>query len=254
LQSKCKPEETVIVSGIGCSSKMPHFVKTYAFESLHGRSLPVASAIKLANNSLRVIAVSGDGDGYGIGMGHLVHAMRRNFDINYIVTDNQVYGLTTGQTSPTSPKGFKTKSTPFGVIEIPVNPMALAIASGATYAARGFAGDIKHLSSLIAGGLAHKGFSLIDVLQPCVTFNQLGTYQYYQKNCYKLEGTGHNPQDKVAAFTRSQEWGEKKIPIGLFYTEERPTYEDEIPHIQKKPLVKHGISNVNISKLLDELE
>ncbi len=247
-------KDTVVVSGIGCSGKLPHFAKTYAYESLHGRALPVATGVKLANNKLTVIAVGGDGDGYGIGMGHFMHAMRRNIDMNYIVHNNQIYGLTTGQTSPTSEKGMKSKSTPHGVIEVPVNPLAIAIAGGATFVARGFSGDLKHLTSLISQAIAHKGFALVDVLQPCVTFNKINTYPYFQKNCYKLEEKGHDPKDKMKAFERAQEWGEGKIPIGVFYKEERPTYEDELPTIAEKPLAHQDVSNVDISKLLDELE
>ncbi|MEM2963471.1 MAG: thiamine pyrophosphate-dependent enzyme [Candidatus Anstonellales archaeon] len=250
----CNPKDTVIVSGIGCSGKLPHFAKTYAYESLHGRALPVATGIKLTNHTLKVIAVGGDGDGYGIGMGHFIHCMRRNIDITYIVHNNQIYGLTTGQASPTSEKGAKTKSTPHGVIEIPINPISLAIATGATFVARGFSGDLKHLTSLFSQAIAHKGFSLVDVLQPCVIFNKINTYSFFQKNCYKLEEQNHNPEDKIAAFQKSLEWGEGKIPIGIFYRESRPTYEDELPTIQKTPLHRHDISNVNIERLLDEFE
>jgi len=227
--------ELVLATGIGCGSKINHWVKCYGFEGLHGRPLPVATGIKLANPSLTVVAIGGDGDGYGLGMGHFIHSMRRNINMTYIVQDNQIYGLTTGQTSPTSSTGTKSKSTPFGAIELPVNPIQLALASGATYIARGYAGDIPHLSGLIAGALRHPGFALIDVLQPCVTFNKVNTYDFFAKRVYKLE---EDKSFNVAgvwldgarfgidkAFERAAEW-DKRIAIGLFYKEERPTYED----------------------------
>ncbi len=243
--------QVCVASGVGCSSKLPHYIKTYGFEGLHGRSLPPATAIKLANRELEVFAVGGDGDGYGIGMGHFIHTCRRNIDMTYIVHDNQIYGLTTGQTSPTTEKGTKTKSTPHGAIEVPVNPMALAIASGATFVARGFSGDMKHLVSLIKQAAQHKGFAIIDVFQPCVTFNKVNTFQYFQQRVYKLDGTDYDPTDKMKAMEKSFEWGDK-IPIGVLYKEERPTYEDELPQIAKVPLVKQPIDNISIDKLMDE--
>jgi 2-oxoglutarate ferredoxin oxidoreductase subunit beta len=249
--------EVVIASGIGCSGKTPHYLCTYGFESLHGRPLPVASAIKLANTDLTVIAEGGDGDGYGIGAQHFVHIMRRNYDLTYIVHDNQLYGLTTGQASPTSLPGMKTKTTPWGVIETPFNPIAYAILGGSTYVARGFAGDIPHLKELIKGAITHKGFALVDVFQPCVTFNYLNTYQWFQERLYKLETAGHDIKDRDAAMSKAQEdsrSGYKKIPIGLFYKEERPTYEEQLPQIKGKPLVRHDISKVDISMAYEELE
>jgi 2-oxoglutarate ferredoxin oxidoreductase subunit beta len=249
-----EPHNTVIVSGIGCSGKMPHYVRSYGFESLHGRVLPPASGIKLANHELNVIGVGGDGDGYGIGMGHFIHIMRRNYDLTYIVHDNQVYGLTTGQAAPTTQKGMKTKSTPYGNLEEPVHPLPLALTMGATYVARGFAGDLKHLSSIIAGGIKHKGFALIDVLQPCVTFNKLNTYQYWQQRCYKLEGQGHDASSHEKAMEKANEdWktNYEKIPIGLFYRENKPTYESELPQL-KVPLVKHDTKPVGLEEAMDE--
>lgn len=245
-----KRENTVIVSGIGCSDKYHQYINTYGFESVHGRILPVAMGIRLANHNLNVVAIGGDGDGYGIGMCHFVHAMRRNLNMTYIVCNNQIYGLTTGQTSPTSSKGFKTKSTPFGSIEMPVNPIAIALASGATYIARGFAGDVEHLKNLIINGVKHKGFSLIDVFQPCVSFNHKNTYQWFNERIYKLE-SHYNPRNKEAAFKKANE--SEKLPIGLFYAEERPSYEEEVEQIKKRPLVKQNISNIDISDLMDEL-
>ncbi len=220
----------VIVSGIGCSSNLPHFLSSYGYHGIHGRSIPVAEGIRWANHGLTVIGTGGDGDGFGIGAGHFVHAMRRNVDLTYVTMDNQIYGLTTGQASPTSTMGQKTKSTPTGVIEHPIEPISLALASGATYIARGFSGDVKQLTDLVAAGIQHHGFSFVDVFSPCVTYNKINTFDFFRQRVYKLESAGHDPSDIVAAWQRSLEWGDK-IPIGLFYRAERPTYEDleEVP-------------------------
>ncbi|VVB56639.1 2-oxoglutarate synthase subunit KorB [uncultured archaeon] len=247
-----EPHQTVVVSGIGCSGKLPHFIKTYGFEGLHGRSLPAASAIKMANHALTVVDVGGDGDGYGIGMGHFIHTCRRNIDFTYIVHNNQIYGLTTGQTSPTSEKGFKTKSTPEGVLEEPVNPMALAISAGATFVARGFSGNLPHLADLMCQGIQHKGFAIIDVLQPCVTFNKLNTYEYFVKKVYKLDESNHDASDKTAALAKAEEWAEK-IPIGVLYKVSKPTYEDGTPQLKEGPLVKQSLKR-DVGALLAEFE
>src|SRR6059036_1175814 len=162
-----QPHEVLVVSGIGCSSNLPGFFRSYGVHSQHGRALPFATGAKLANHGMTVIVTGGDGDGYGIGLNHFIQAMRRNLDLTYLVMNNQIYGLTTGQASPTTEKGHKTKSTPRGNVELPINPMALALVSGATYVARGFSGEAKHLADLIADGIAHKGFSLVDVFSPC---------------------------------------------------------------------------------------
>ncbi len=233
-------DHVVIVSGIGCSSAMPHPFSTYGIHSLHGRLLPVAVGVKLANDDLTVIGTGGDGDGYGIGVGHLIHNARRNVDITYIVMDNEIYGLTTGQTSPTSLVGAKTKSTPFGSIENPENPIGIAIASGATYVARAFSGDPVHMSEMIKNAVLHKGFSLIDVFSPCVTFNNLNTYDWFRQRVYKLEQAGHDPSNIQKALEKSLEaeqtnWS--KVPIGLFYKVDRPTYSALDMALQKGPLV-----------------
>ena len=251
VEMNLDPHNVVIFSGIGCSSKMPHWINTYGFHSIHGRPLPVATGARLANNNLTVIAVGGDGDGYGIGIGHFIHAMRRNINITYIVTNNQVYGLTTGQTSPTSDKGFATKSTPTGVIEIPINPIALAVTTGSTYISRGFSKEMKHLTKLIVEGVNHEGFALIDVLQPCVTFNRKNTYDWFSERVYKLEETDHDVTDKQAAFLKSLEFN-NHIPIGLFYKEIKPTYENELPQIKDRSLIKHRIEDIDIRALMDE--
>jgi 2-oxoglutarate ferredoxin oxidoreductase subunit beta len=231
-----EPKDLLIVSGIGCSSNLPGFIRAYGFHSLHGRALPVATGARLANHSLNVVVTGGDGDGYGIGLGHFIHAMRRNLDITYIVMNNEIYGLTTGQASPTSSMNFITKSTPKGVIEQPINPIGLALMAGATYVSRGFSGDPKHLADLIANGIAHKGFALVDVFSPCVTWNKVNTYDYFRQRVYKLENSNHDPTDFARAVEKSIEW-DPKIPIGLFYKTQKPTYEDLEPALRKGPLV-----------------
>jgi 2-oxoglutarate/2-oxoacid ferredoxin oxidoreductase subunit beta len=248
---KIPSHNVVIVSGIGCSSNLPHFLSSYGFHAIHGRSLPVAEGIRWANHELTVIATGGDGDGFGIGCGHFVHTMRRNVDMTYVTMDNQIYGLTTGQASPTSMMGQKTKSTPGGVIERPIDPIALALASGATYVARGFSGDVKHMAELIQNGIAHKGFAFVDALSPCVTYNKINTFDYFRQRVYKLESSGHDPTNLAKAFERSLEWGDK-IPIGLFYRVERPTYEDLEDVLTAGPLAKQPTGLAGRERLLDE--
>src|SRR5213595_1311736 len=176
FELKLQPHRACVISGIGCSSNLPGYVSTYGMHTLHGRALAVATGAQLANHELKIIVTGGDGDGYGIGGNHFVHSMRRNVDVTYIVMNNQIYGLTTGQVSPTSTKGMTTKSTPFGSVENPINPIPLAIAVGATYVARGYTGQQKQLVELIKGGLSHKGFALIDTFSPCVTYNHDNNY------------------------------------------------------------------------------
>jgi len=214
------PARTMIVSGIGCSSRLPFFVKTYGFQTAHGRVLPVAMGVKIANPELTVIAVGGDGDGFSIGGGHLVHAVRRNPDITYVVMDNQIYGLTKGQTSPTSPLGIKTKSTPFGSADAPINPMAWVLASGVSFAARGFSGDPKLLIDLITAAVQHPGFAFVQAMSPCPTFNN--TYDLWRGKVVSLPAE-HNPEDRLQAM--AQAIREDAIPLGVFYRETRPTLE-----------------------------
>ena len=209
--------QVVTISGIGCSSNLPGYINTYGMHTLHGRALAVATGVKMANHGLHVIVTGGDGDGFGIGGNHFMHTMRRNVDLTYIAMDNQIYGLTTGQVSPTSRIGMKTKSTPFGSVEGPVNPILLALASGATYIARGFSGEPKHLTELIKNGILHTGFSFIDVFSPCVTYNNDNTYPWFRERVKKLESdSGYDSGDWNAAMERASLWGEE-IPIGLFY-------------------------------------
>jgi 2-oxoglutarate/2-oxoacid ferredoxin oxidoreductase subunit beta len=203
---------------------------------------------------LNVVITGGDGDGYGIGIGHFIHAMRRNLDLTYIVMNNQIYGLTTGQASPTTMKEMRTKSTPLGNLEMPINPVALGLVSGATYVARGFSGENKHLAELIAGAISHHGFSLVDVFSPCVTYNKLNTYDYFRKRVYKLEAeAGYDATYIEAALARSFEWGDR-IPIGVFYRDEQPTYEDSEPVLRNGPLVRQelGMSKEMFDELMRE--
>jgi 2-oxoglutarate ferredoxin oxidoreductase subunit beta len=209
-----RPHEVLTISGIGCSSNLPGYINTYGMHTLHGRALAVATGAQLGNHDLKVIVTGGDGDGYGIGGNHFLHTMRRNVDLTYIVMDNQIYGLTTGQLSPTSLKGMKTKSTPFGSVENSINPIPLAIAAGATYVARGYTGQIKHLTELIKGGIQHRGFALIDTFSPCVTFNRDNTHEYFKQRTRQL--VDHDPTDFHAAMDLAYQWGEE-IPIGLFW-------------------------------------
>jgi 2-oxoglutarate ferredoxin oxidoreductase subunit beta len=219
-QLQLDPVSTVVVSGIGCSSRLPFFVKTYGFQTAHGRVLPVAIGIKIANPDLTVIAVGGDGDGFSIGGNHLAHAVRRNPDITYVVMDNEVYGLTKGQTSPTSPLGFRTKSTPLGSSDEPVNPMAWVLASGVTFAARGFSGNPKQLTDLIVRGIQHPGFAFVQTMSPCPTF--YNTYDRWRDDIIDLLAA-HDPSDRMQAL--AQAFRADATPVGLFYREIRPTLE-----------------------------
>src|SRR5580658_3151956 len=243
--------QTVIVSGIGCSSNLPHFLSSYGFHGIHGRSLPIAEGVRWANHGLTVLATGGDGDGFGIGAGHFIHTMRRNVDMTYVTMDNQVYGLTTGQASPTSMMGQKTKSTPAGVIENPIDPISLALAAGATYVARAFSGDVKQMADLVAAGIQHKGFAFIDAMSPCVTYNKINTFDWFRQRVYKLESAGHDPANLVTAWERALEWGEK-IPIGLFYKVDRPTYEDLEEVLSAGPLALQPAGLKGHEQILDE--
>ncbi len=245
-----EPHNVAIVAGIGCSGKLTHWVNTYGLHSLHGRSLPPAAAVKFVNPKLTVIADGGDGDGYGIGMGHFIHTVRRNVDMTYMVHNNMVYGLTKGQAAPTSMKGYKSPSTPFGVIEQPVNPIALALTAGATFVARGSAGDAIHLAKILEAAIRHKGFALVDIFQPCVTFNKINTYAFFMQNCYKLDDDANfDKSDFDQAMKKAFET--EKLPIGIFYQTERPTYEDEDPGQTTVPAVELDIENIDISKVME---
>ncbi len=227
------PHQIVTVSGIGCSSNLPGYINAYGMHTLHGRALAVATGVQMANHELTVIATGGDGDGYGIGGNHFVHTARRNVDLTYIVMNNQVYGLTTGQISPTSSKGMKTKSTPFGSVEMPVNPITSAIMNGATFVARGYSGDGKHLVELMKKAIQHKGFSLIDIFSPCVTFNHDYDYKFFKPRLKKLEDEGHDTSDWKSACEKALMWGDT-IYTGLFLQKEQPTLD------QLEPVLDEG--------------
>jgi 2-oxoglutarate ferredoxin oxidoreductase subunit beta len=281
-----EPHQVVLVSGIGCSGKVPHNVKAYGVHTLHGRTLPFATGIKLANPDLEVIAIGGDGDGLGIGAGHFVNTGRKNLDITYIIHDNGVYGLTKGQASPTLKLGLKTKGIPKPNINQAVNPIALAIVSGYTYVARSYAYDVIHLRNTIVKAVEHKGLSFIDALQPCPTYNDINTKEWYggedrkdpktgkpQPRLYKLEETGFDPvvrseeedlKKKVQAIERANEWGDR-IPIGLFYRNElEPTFIERIihrvPFYREKPPAKQtisdqdGMSNADLTEFIEDLK
>ena len=237
------PHEIHLVSGIGCGSKLPDYIGVNSFTSLHGRPIPIAQGIHLANHDLKVIVVAGDGDTYGIGGNHFIHMLRRNADVTLIVQNNAVYGLTKGQYSPTSPKGFPTKTSlpPEGSIETPINPIALALAAGATFVGRAFSGNPTHLTDMIMAAVSHKGVALLDVLQPCVIFNRNFSYDFYRPRVYDLAEEGYDKTDYGAAWKKAHEWGDR-IPIGVLYQEEgKPSYEEQVPQLAHGALVKQGI-------------
>ncbi|MFH1589434.1 MAG: thiamine pyrophosphate-dependent enzyme [archaeon] len=253
IKLNIKERDVLIVSGIGCSSKLPQWINTFGYHGLHGRGLPVGTGAKIANKKLHVIVIGGDGDVYGEGMNHFIHALRKNINVTLLVHDNQIYGLTKGQISPTSIKGAKTKSTPLiGGLDDSINPLTLAVAQRASFIARGFAGDLVHLSDMIAEAIDFKGFAFVDIFQPCVTFNKLNTFDWFRSRVYDLQKKGYKPNDIGKAFKKSLELG-NKIPIGVFFKEERQLYEDTHPILKTGTLVKQNIDNVSINKLLDEL-
>lgn len=289
-QMQIAPERVLLFSGVGCFAKTPHFVNTYGCHTLHGRSLPFAVGAKLANPDLTVISLGGDGDGYGIGAGHFLNTGRRNLDMLYMVFDNGVYGLTKGQASPTLKKDIQTKSLPMPNINDAINPLAVALAAGYTFIARGYAYDGKGLCQLIQAGINHRGLALLDVLQPCPTYNTVNTKDWYEgldmdeetgirksarPRLYKLEEGGYDPvvhdpdnpeevaQKKIQAFQKSQEW-DSRIPVGVFYQINLPTYEDRLR--ERVPALKEhaaatmpiydrasGTPSVDISGALAEL-
>jgi 2-oxoglutarate ferredoxin oxidoreductase subunit beta len=231
---------------------MADFLRVYGFHALHGRTVPIAEGIKLANHGLKVLVVGGDGGLYGEGMGHFIASVRGNHNITMLVHDNQVYGLTTGQAAPTATKGAKSKSTPQGVIEVPVNPMGLALAANGTWVARSYAGDIQYTKNLLKQAIMHPGFALLDVFQPCITFNKVNTHAWFQERVYKLDQAGHDPSDKTAAMMRAQET--EKLPIGLFYADaEAPAYHQQIPNLAEKPLTEQFATSVDLSEILQKM-
>ena len=224
------PHEVMFTSGIGCGSKLPHYLWVNEYNSLHGRPLPVATGIRLAaGDKFTVISVSGDGDSYGIGVGHMIHTIRRNVNLVQIVENNFVYALTKGQYSPTSEQGWVTSTSPEGSIEASINPMGMAIMAGAGFVARAFSGDPRGAAEIIKRAVRHKGYALIDLLQDCPIYNRVNTNKWYRERVYDLEEDGHDPSDLHAAIGRSTEWGDR-IPVGVFYEDDgRPTYEEQVP-------------------------
>ncbi|OXS78621.1 2-oxoacid:ferredoxin oxidoreductase subunit beta [Domibacillus enclensis] len=230
------PEKLAVISGIGCSGRISGYINSYGLHGIHGRALPIAQGVKMANKDLTVIASGGDGDGFAIGMGHTIHAMRRNIDVTYIVMDNQIYGLTKGQTSPRSAAGFKTKSTPLGSIEQTLSPMQLAVTTGATFVAQSFSTDLKDLTAIIEAGIQHKGFSLINVFSPCVTYNKVNTYDWFKENLTKLATIeGYDSSDRQAAMNTLMQHDD--LVTGIIYQDtERPSYQQLVEGYSETPL------------------
>jgi 2-oxoglutarate ferredoxin oxidoreductase subunit beta len=260
LQAVCaelglRPHQVVTISGIGCSSNFPGFFNAYGMHTLHGRALAVATGVQMANHELTVVCTGGDGDGYGIGGNHFVHIARRNVNLTYLVMNNQIYGLTTGQVSPTSCDGMKTKSTPFGSVEMPVNPITSAIMNGATFVARASSGDPKHMQSLIRQAVEHKGFALVDIFSPCVTFNHDNDYAFFKERVKRLEDEAHDPSDWKAACEKALLWGDT-IYTGLFFRKLTPTLDQLEPVLEtggpiaRRPL---GITKEQSDRILKRM-
>ncbi|MER1934283.1 MAG: 2-oxoacid:ferredoxin oxidoreductase subunit beta [Priestia megaterium] len=249
-----EPHELAVISGIGCSGRISGYINSYGFHGIHGRALPIAQGVKMANRDLTVIASGGDGDGFAIGMGHTVHAIRRNIDVTYIVMDNQIYGLTKGQTSPRSEVGFKTKSTPEGSIESSLSVMELALTSGATFVAQSFSTNLKELTSLIEQGIQHKGFSLINVFSPCVTYNKVNTYDWFKENLTSLSTIeGYDANNRMQAMQTLME--HNGLVTGLIYQNvHQPSYQQLVHGYSEEPLSKAdlGMTEEKFDELVAE--
>ena len=244
------PENLVLVSGIGQAAKIPHYIKANVFNGLHGRALPAATAIKAANPALTVIAESGDGDMYGEGGNHFIHTIRRNPNITNIVHNNMVYGLTKGQASPTSQKGFITPVQVGGVFLEPFNPLAVAIALDASFVARAFAGDIEQTAEILKKAIEHNGYALVDIFQPCVTFNRINTIQWFKENTYNLEE--HDPSDRQKAFEKATET--EKLPLGIFYeSPQKPAFEENVGIYEENqtPLYERDLDKKELKNLIE---
>jgi 2-oxoglutarate ferredoxin oxidoreductase subunit beta len=251
-QANLPRERIAIFYDVGCSGNMADFNDCYGFHTLHGRAIPSAVGAKLANHELKILSVIGDGGCYGEGGTHFINLMRGNHDVIVLVHNNHRYSLTTGQMSPTTEKGVKTKSTPEGTIEEPLNPIALALVNHATFIAREFAGDIPLLASRINEALNHTGFALIDILQPCVVFNPQQSYEWYREHMVKLSEEGHDSQNRELAL--NQALRTDKLATGLFYQESKPAYHQEVSELQKNPLTKHPIDSVDIAFVVEDLK
>ena len=246
------PEKILIISGIGQAAKTPHYLKCNLFHALHGRALPLATGTKIANHELTILVNSGDGDCYGEGGNHFMHAVRRNIDLTVLVHNNKVYGLTKGQASPTSDEGMITKIQSEGVLSGTFNPLSVALALGAGFVARSYSGKIEHLSRIIQEGIKHKGFSLIDILQPCISFNHVNTFDWYKKRVYDLFEEGYIPDDFNRAMKLSRMWGDK-IPIGIIYQKEKPSYTDKINKLKNGTLVSGKYSQIKVQNAIQSL-
>jgi len=238
---KAAPEQVAVISGIGCSSRLPHFVNTYGFNSIHGRALPLATGVKVANHAITVIAVGGDGDGLSIGMGHFAHAARRNIDILYLMMDNGIYAMTKGQASPTTPTGAVTAWTAFGASDPSLNPVGLALSFGAAFVARGYSGEPRQLTSMIVEGVRHPGFAFVHVLSPCVTYGSKHQYDEIRERAYPID-LPHDPSSKTMAVTLAGETD--RIPLGVFYRELRPTLQEKLGEIKKEITSEPGAESV----------
>ena len=246
------PEKLLLISGIGQAAKTPHFLKCNLFHTLHGRALAIATGVKMANHEVTVVVNSGDGDCYGEGGNHFMNAIRRNVNLTLLVHNNQIYGLTQGQASPTSDPGMVTKVQPHGVVATAFNPLAVALSLGAGFVARGFAGDKKQLSGLIQDGMKHQGFALIDILQPCVSLNRVNTYAWYKKRVYDLEQENHPTDDFQNALNLSFQWGDK-IPTGILYQKETTPFEERIGIVKDGPIVNRSYDAVKLQGVLSAL-
>jgi 2-oxoglutarate ferredoxin oxidoreductase subunit beta len=246
------PHRVFIVSGIGQAAKTPHYLRCNYFHGLHGRALPAATGAKIANQNLTILVNSGDGDCYGEGGNHFISAIRRNIDLTLLVHNNKVYGLTKGQASPTSDRAMVTRVQPYGVALEPFNPLAVALALNAGFVARGYAGNADQLSRLIQAGIAHRGFSLIDILQPCVSFNRVNTYQWYGERVYDLQEHGHDPGDYLHACAKAREWGDR-IPTGILYRQPRPSFADAIPGLQNGALIDRPAAPEALRAIINSL-
>lgn len=244
------PHQVLLVSGIGQAAKTPHYLRANVFNGLHGRSLPAAIGARLANPELTVIAESGDGCMYGEGGNHFLAALRRNLDLTILAHDNRVYGLTKGQTSPTSQQGMVTKTQPHGAFAPPFNPVAVAVTMGASFVARGYAGKLEHLTGLIAEAIKHRGTALVDILQPCVSFNRINTYQWYQQHCYELSAE-HDPTDRDQALRVALEFGER-IPLGVIYQTQKPLFEEQFATLEKGPLARQEVSREGLKNIMQQ--
>lgn len=246
-----KPQDILMVSGIGQAAKLPHYINAHGLNTLHGRAVPAALGAQVANDALKILITSGDGDTYGEGGNHFMHNIRRNLDVVHIVHDNQVYGLTKGQGSPTTALGQKTRLQFDGMRHEPLNPVALAISLGCSFVARSFSGDPKHLQQMITAAMQHKGYALIDVMQPCVSFNHVNTFKWYKERAFYIPET-HDKTDKVKAFEMAQTFGDEGIPMGILYLNEKPTFLEQCRHIDK-PLIQYDRKPTDIDWLIDRL-